>query len=393
MAKKKPCHVLFSHSDPSILWQSRKPKLPEITFELTERCNNNCQHCCINQPENDIPSLSREMTTELCKDLLRQAASLGAITVRFTGGEPLLRKDFVDLYLFARRLGLKVLIFTNARLITSELADLFARVPPIEKIEITDYGVNQDSYESITQKKDSFLEYQHGLEKLIEKKIPFYVKGTLLPSTRHQLAEYMSWSARLPWVDPSPSFVMFLELRHRRDSATKNRQISSLRMSPEAGIKILAENLEVYRKGMSIFFKTFWAQPTEHLFNCDGKACIDSYGKIQFCLALRHPDTILDVQRYSLEYAVKEFWPHLRKKCASNREFLARCARCFLRVICQNCPAKSWTEYGSLDQPVEYWCQIAHEEARVLGLVANNEHAWEVTDWRDRATRFAVNGY
>ena len=34
-------------------------------------------------------------------------------------------------YLFARRLGLKVLLFTNARLITPELADLFARIPPL----------------------------------------------------------------------------------------------------------------------------------------------------------------------------------------------------------------------------------------------------------------------
>ena len=35
--------------------------------------------------------------------------------MRFTGGEPLLRPDFEELYLHARRLGMKVLLFTNAR--------------------------------------------------------------------------------------------------------------------------------------------------------------------------------------------------------------------------------------------------------------------------------------
>ena len=58
--------------------------------------------------------------------MLTEAAGLGALSVRITGGEPLLRPDFEDLYVFARRLGLEVLLFTNARLITPELADLFA---------------------------------------------------------------------------------------------------------------------------------------------------------------------------------------------------------------------------------------------------------------------------
>ena len=44
-----------------------------------------------------------------------------------TGGEPLLRPDFAEIYLYARRLGLKVVLFTNARPITPELADLLAQ--------------------------------------------------------------------------------------------------------------------------------------------------------------------------------------------------------------------------------------------------------------------------
>ena len=85
-------------------------------MELTERCNNNCIHCCINLPVDDKEAQSQELTTAEWKSLLEEAASLGCLSVRFTGGEPLLREDFEELYLVARRLGLKVLLFTNATL-------------------------------------------------------------------------------------------------------------------------------------------------------------------------------------------------------------------------------------------------------------------------------------
>ena len=82
-------------------------RLGSLDIELTERCNNNCIHCCINLPANDHAAKAREMTTEQIKSILTQAEKLGCLQVRFTGGEPLLRTDFEGLYLFARRLGLK----------------------------------------------------------------------------------------------------------------------------------------------------------------------------------------------------------------------------------------------------------------------------------------------
>jgi hypothetical protein len=41
-------------------------------------------------------------------------------------------------------------------------------------------------------------------------------------------------------------------------------------------------------------------------------------------------------------------------------------------------------EHGTLDTPVDYLCDIAHLQARDLGLLKEGEKAWEVTDWRER---------
>jgi hypothetical protein len=45
-------------------------------------------------------------------------------------------------------------------------------------------------------------------------------------------------------------------------------------------------------------------------------------------------------------------------------------------------------EHGTLDTPVNYLCDVAHAQARYLGLIGEQEQAWEVTDWRERVERF-----
>jgi len=86
----------------------------------------------------------------------------------------------------------------------------------------------------------------------------------------------------------------------------------------------------------------------------------------------------------SLHEALRDFFPRLRELRASDPSYLERCALCFLKSLCEQCPAKSWRETGRLDKPVELLCSYAHAEARLLGLIGENEHAWEVGDWRTR---------
>ena len=110
-------------------------RLRQLDIELTERCNFNCLHCTINRPPDDTDAEASEMSLEKIADILRQAAGLGVLTVRFTGGEPLLRPDFDEIYQAARGLGLRVSLFTNASLITIRKAELLGRLLPLEPVE------------------------------------------------------------------------------------------------------------------------------------------------------------------------------------------------------------------------------------------------------------------
>ncbi|MBU1367083.1 MAG: radical SAM protein [Candidatus Omnitrophica bacterium] len=376
------------------LWKDTKPLLGRLDMEITERCNNNCLHCCINLPADDLEAKKKELATDEIKGILKEVVSLGCMSVRFTGGEPLLREDFQELYIFARKSGLKVLIFTNATLLTPQLADLFCHIPPLEKIEVTVYGMKKESYESATRTPGSFEDGWRGINLLLEKKIPFVVKSALLPSNKNEIEEFEAWASTISWMDNKPpSYSMFFDLRCRRDCADKNQLIKSLRLSAEGGLKILARRKDEYIKEMKEFCAKFMRPSGDKLFSCGagcGGGCVDAYGNFQLCMMLRHPETVYNLKQGSLKDALENFFPQIRQAKASNPTYLNRCARCFLKGLCEQCPTKSWSEHGNLDTPVEYLCEIAHAQARFLRLLNEDEKAWQVEDWEDRIRDFSA---
>lgn len=392
MTGKNPSpYVVTAPASSHRVWKDRVPLIGRLDMELTERCNNNCIHCCINLPEDDKAHL-REMSTDEITRILTEAVALGALSVRFTGGEPLLREDFSKIYLIARKLGLKVMLFTNARCITTEIADMLALVPPLEKIEVTVYGMTRESYEAVSRSPGSYDEFRRGINLLLERKIPFIVKEALLPPNRDEMDQFETWASTLPAMDKAPSYSIFFDLRCRRDSPEKNRLIGALRPSPDEGVMVLSRDRDKYLKSMREFCSKFMRPPGDSLFSCGAGhgACVDAYGMVQPCLMLRHPSCVYDLQSGSLEDALTRFFPAMREMKATNPDYLERCARCFLKGLCEMCPAKSWMEHGTLDTPVEYFCGVAHAQARDLGLLKEGEKAWEVKDWRERVDRFTT---
>jgi len=370
------------------------PPLTRLDLELTERCNNNCLHCSINLPADDAQAMARELSSEEIQAILQEAAALGCLTVRFTGGEPLLRPDFEALYLFARRLGLKTVIFTNATLLHRHLADRFARIPPLEPIEITLYGMHRESYEAVTRNPGSFRAAWRGINLLLERKIPFIVKGTLLPPNRGEKDELERWAARLPWMDGPPPLAMSFDFRTRRDNG-KNSLIQSLRLPPHEILKELTRKPDLYRSEMKKFCERFLYPPGRKTFSCGagrGSGAVDAYGLFQLCMQVRHPETVYDLRRGSLKEAWQSFAPAIRNREATDPLYLARCANCFLKALCEQCPGKAWAEHGTLDTPSEYFCAIGHAQARYLGLLQEGEHGWEVRNWRRRVRKFCRNG-
>ncbi|MFI5937560.1 StsB family radical SAM/SPASM domain sactipeptide maturase [Actinoplanes sp. NPDC051494] len=94
-------------------------------YAITDGCNLRCPYCYASS-EKCLPG---ELNTAESMDLVTQIAELGARTIVFTGGEPMLRKDLFTVVEHARSVGLLVNVITNATMIRNQaIADRFAEL-------------------------------------------------------------------------------------------------------------------------------------------------------------------------------------------------------------------------------------------------------------------------
>ncbi|MBN1893031.1 radical SAM protein [bacterium] len=374
----------------SVIDRYRRSILQHVDLELTERCNNNCIHCCINLPA-DHPSASREMDADKIAGLLDQAAQLGCRSLRMTGGEPLLRPDFEPLYLRAKKLGMNISLFTNATLISPGLADLFARVPPGKPIEVSLYGMSRAAYERVSRSAGSFTRAWQGLRLLLERDVAVGIKTARFRFNHQDLEEMDQWTRRnIPSQKRPPVDTAMFYLRNRHDSPSRDDEIRRLRPTPEEFGRLLGLRGSADRVCLSDFCRQNLAIQGDDLFTCSAglsQVAIDAYGFFQPCQVLRHPLAVVHSDSISLKDYLTICTVKIRKMKAAHSHYLNQCANCFLKALCSQCPAMSWMEHGDLDTPVKFLCDLAHVRAVQLGLLRKGERAWQVRDWRERIER------
>jgi Fe-coproporphyrin III synthase len=110
---------------PSELLQFARDKKPVVVWNCTQRCNLKCVHCYAQSEDRDYAG---EMSTEEAKVMIDDLAEFGAPVLLFSGGEPTIRKDLLELMHYAKGKGMRVVISTNGTLITAERAKEFADV-------------------------------------------------------------------------------------------------------------------------------------------------------------------------------------------------------------------------------------------------------------------------
>ena len=94
-----------------------RPSPTVITCQITTRCQADCVHCSAARHKGaDRP----EMTTEQIKTLIRQSEAAGVVTIVFTGGEPMLRKDIYELVSYVDKDEAVALLFSNGLMLSEE---------------------------------------------------------------------------------------------------------------------------------------------------------------------------------------------------------------------------------------------------------------------------------
>jgi radical SAM protein with 4Fe4S-binding SPASM domain len=91
-----------------------------VAWEITHRCNAECIHCYSNSGPH--ASSDGDLSTDEAIGVIDQLADAGLLVLAFSGGEPLLRQDWVELVAHAVARGLGVNVGTNGSTITPATA-------------------------------------------------------------------------------------------------------------------------------------------------------------------------------------------------------------------------------------------------------------------------------
>jgi len=141
---------------PSHLLQFSKDKKPVVVWNMTRRCNLKCVHCYARalstEGEDDI-------STDQGKAIITDLAEFGSPVMLFSGGEPLVRKDLVELADFAVKKGMRAVISTNGTLITKKKAK------ELKDVGLSYVGISLDGGEEV---HDKFRGVRGAFKKALE---------------------------------------------------------------------------------------------------------------------------------------------------------------------------------------------------------------------------------
>jgi len=117
-------------------WFVRAPKPFNAQIALTYQCQCDCVHCSAEMYRHQAQP---DPETAQVRFLIRALTRTRAYKIYFFGGEPLLRRDILELIAFARQCGFQTMLDTNGLLLDQAMADRLKRAG------LTEIGVSLDS--------------------------------------------------------------------------------------------------------------------------------------------------------------------------------------------------------------------------------------------------------
>lgn len=326
--------------------------------ELTYRCNLNCVHCyCKGSEDKD-----KELTTKEWKKIFDQIQKEGCIYLTITGGEPLIRKDFLELYAYAKEKGFIVTIFTNGQAFNGIIINRLADSPPYS-IEITLNGITKNTYESIADVKGSFEKAIANIKKLKKKGLPLILKLNCLKQNKHEIGKIKKWTEDLLGKPGKNKYyfkydpMIFPRLNGDKascDSRISFEEMTELRKQDKDIWKEYQRGLHGNMPGLG--------RNKDFLYRCNtwmSRFFINPYGRLKFC---EFSDKFsVDLKTIPFKHGFYGVFPGvLNEKFKTN----SKCINCKLRAMCYHCPARACLETGNEEVPVEYYCQLAKKTFR-----------------------------
>ncbi len=319
-------------------------------FELTSRCPLDCKMCYVHKKENDCEAIKHEKSTQWWLNLAEEAKNAGVFMLLLTGGEPLLRRDFEEIYLAIKKMGVLVSVNTNGLLIDDKKVKFFADNPP-QKLNVTLYGASAETYRELCGNGDAYEKVIGAITALKQAGVNVKLNFTATQYNKHDAAEIFEFARRLKIPVQTVSY-MFPPVRAGGVAD---------RMAPEEAARVQFE-CRLFDRGAEKFRKHLEAKANlarnagdsenggEQIPCRAGRSTfwVTWDGKMSPCGMMTEP--AFEINGFN------EAWASI-KKAREGIYLPAECQNCELRNYCDMCAAVAFAETGSFGGVPEYVCK------------------------------------
>lgn len=328
-----------------------------VMCNLTYRCPLRCAHCYAT----DFTPGAEELDLAAYRGLFDELAGLGTLFLTFSGGEPTLRPDFLDLLAAARGRHFAVRLFTGGTLIDEKFARAVGALHPLA-VEISLHAATPRLHDEFVGQPGAWERTTAAARRLRRYGVNVTLKMNLLNFNHHE-------------------FPLVYELA--RDLGAEFRYSPYLSVTNAGGTEPLAlrmtdEQLREYFRTLTGLIPGLAADgdscdeeiASPFRYNARAVSClagfnncsVDPYGTVWPCVSLPIPWGNVREQSFAAIWEGEEAARFRRLP----EVLIEECAGCELDRYCFRCPAFSLLEEGDLRLPSREHCRVARAAREIL---------------------------
>ena len=354
------------------------------TFSLTPRCNLHCKMCLICNPTEVVGD---EMSGDWWLDLARQARDEGMAFCMITGGEPILHRDFWQIYEGVRKLGVHMILNSNGTTITPEVADRLAKMRPM-LMQISVYGSSPEAYKRVTGSAAGFEKTIRGIELLRERGIDVMFRSMLMRETADDMENIakliLSYGVKFKYGNYI-MMPMWENCNDVRSMRLSGKEIAEYTIKIENTIKEYHDthekpNADDISDEMREEYEERSKKPVDpaHVelrrrvreiksksaFKCSAGTSYFSVrhdGFIRLCEVAGDPDMLFDLKQISFKDGLERLWT-----AAASVPTCAECEGCPDLKKCSPCPPRHFAESGSYLRKADYVCEYVRADVKLI---------------------------
>ncbi len=295
-----------------------------LRISLTDKCNYNCIYCNPNKLSDKLSKMNLLSFEELLRVIEIFAGELEFKKFRFTGGEPLVRRDVFKFFYAVKKLkdvyGFKTGITTNGSLLKGRVGEL--KNSGIDSLNISLDSLNKNKFLSITQ-KDEADRILSVIDEAIENGYsPVKVNAVIIKGINDsEILDFVNYFKNLDVNIRFIEFMPFGSNTWERNGFISYKEIKNI-VEEKYSLSVLSTDknsvAKDYRMDNYPAKVSFISSISEHFCSTCNRVRISSTGKFRLCLFSEGKHEInfkeLFQKNYPDEKIIKELKEAIRHK-------------------------------------------------------------------------------